>query len=167
MSEALASIETSLNLEQLQLICNRLAGQLNAGDCLLLNGPLGSGKTQLVTCLAKALGAVDPVTSPTYGLANFYLTERMPILHIDTYRLADQAEFRQLGLDEYFDSHLVLAEWGEKISSDFEDYLEITLAFPDDQREADSSTMPVRLLTFSWSSCRWQNKVEQALKSIG
>ncbi|MEP1209326.1 MAG: tRNA (adenosine(37)-N6)-threonylcarbamoyltransferase complex ATPase subunit type 1 TsaE [Rhizobiaceae bacterium] len=163
----MASIKTSLDLEQLQLVCTRLAGQLKAGDCLLLNGPLGSGKTQLVTCLAGALGSVDPVTSPTYGLANFYHTDRMPILHIDTYRLADQAEFRQLGLDEYFDSHLVLVEWGEKVRSDFEGPLIVTLAFPDDHRNADSAAAAIRLLTFSWVSPHWQNKVEQALKGIG
>ena len=114
MSGALASVEKSFDLPQLQRLCEALAKQLQAGDCLLLNGPLGSGKTQFVSCLARALCSTDQVSSPTYGLANFYQTSSVPILHIDTYRLEDQAEFRQLGLDEYYDSHLVLVEWGAK-----------------------------------------------------
>ncbi|NKB53978.1 MAG: tRNA (adenosine(37)-N6)-threonylcarbamoyltransferase complex ATPase subunit type 1 TsaE [Rhizobiaceae bacterium] len=160
MCEALASIEKRLDLEQLQQVCDRLAEQLRAGDCLLLHGPLGSGKTQFVSCLAVALETTDPVSSPTYGLANFYHTGRMPILHIDTYRLADEAEFRQLGLDEYFDSHLVLVEWGEKVRSSFEDVLEVTLAFAD---EFDGS----RQIAFSWHSPHWQAKIEHALKGQG
>ena len=162
MSGTLESIEKSIDLTQLKTLCDRLAQRVGRGDCILLYGPLGSGKTQFVTCLAEALNCTDQVSSPTYGLANFYHTDSAPILHIDTYRLADQAEFRQLGLDEYFDSHLVLVEWADKVRSVFEDPLEVTIAFP--ESDADAS---VRQLTLSWQSKHWQAKVEHALQGIG
>ena len=157
----MASIEKSFDLPLLQQFCERLAQLLSAGDVVLLNGPLGSGKTQLVTCLAQSLGSVDQVSSPTYGLANFYQTSHMPILHIDTYRLEDQAEFRQLGLDEYFDSHLVLVEWGAKVQSDFDEPLEVSLDFA-----GDDSNDGMRTLIFSFEGTDWQTRVEQALKEI-
>ena len=157
----MASIEKSFDLPLLQRFCERLAAQLRAGDALLLNGPLGSGKTQFVTCLAQSLGSVDQVSSPTYGLANFYQTSHVPVLHIDTYRLEDQAEFRQLGLDEYFDSHLVLVEWGAKVQSDFEDPLEVAFDFA-----GGGANDGTRTLTFSFDGTDWQARVEQALKEI-
>ena len=162
----MASIEKTLDLQQLKQVCDKLAQGLNAGDCLLLNGPMGSGKTQFVTCLAQSLKSVDPVSSPTYGLANFYHTSRMPILHIDTYRLADQAEFRQLGLDEYFESHLVLVEWGEMVRSDFEDVLDVTLAFPENHQSEEPADATTRQLIFSWQATSWQARVEQALMGV-
>ena len=152
-SSALAKHEINLDLDALQLTCTRLAERLQAGDSILLHGPLAAGKTQFVNFLAAALGSVDPVTSPTFGLANFYKTGGVPILHIDTYRLEDQAEYRQLGLDEYYDSHITLVEWGEKVRSDFEDPLEVFLDFGAEGQ---------RNVTFSWQASRWASIVDHA-----
>lgn len=155
------SVEKSLDLHQLKQLCLQLAQNLGTGDCILLDGPLGSGKTQFVTLIAEALASSDQVSSPTYGLANFYHSPTLPILHIDTYRLADQAEFRQLGLDEFYDSHLVLVEWAEKVRSDFENPLQVRLFFADDTADTTS-----RRLVLSWESDDWRAKVEHALKGI-
>lgn len=157
-SGSLAKLETNLGLEDLQRSCERLAERLQAGDSILLHGPLAAGKTQFVNFLAQALGSVDPVTSPTFGLANFYKTGGVPILHIDTYRLEDQAEYRQLGLDEYYDSHITLVEWGEKVRSDFEDPLEVFLDFGAEGE---------RKVTFSWPTKRWASVVDHAAPSQG
>lgn len=158
MSSTLAKLEKNLGLEDLRQVCIRLAERLQAGDSILLHGPLAAGKTQFVNFLAGALGSVDPVTSPTFGLANFYKTGNVPVLHIDTYRLEDQAEYRQLGLDEYYDSHITLVEWGEKVRSDFEDPLEVSLDFGAEGE---------RQVTFSWQAKRWASIVDHAVESEG
>ena len=64
-----------------------VAGQLRAGDVVLLHGELAAGKTTFVAGAAAALGSADQVTSPTFMLAQFYAGGRVPVLHIDTYRL--------------------------------------------------------------------------------
>jgi tRNA threonylcarbamoyladenosine biosynthesis protein TsaE len=81
-----------------------------------LNGPLGAGKTRLVQAVAEASG-VDrrTVTSPTFVLVQEYHASRT-IYHADAYRLADDDEFWQLGLDERFEQPvLVFIEWAERI----------------------------------------------------
>lgn len=156
-------MQTHADLTDLKRICQRLAERLQPGDSILLHGPLASGKTQFVILLAEALETRDPVTSPTFGLANFYETGSVPILHIDTYRLNSQAEFHQLGLDEYFDSHIVLVEWGDKVRSDFEDPLEITFELSG-EKSSDGSSLQ-RSITFESTDPRWQSIVEHALQA--
>ena len=73
-----------------------VAGQLQVGDVVLLHGGLAAGKTTFVTAVAAALGSPDQVTSPTFMLAQFYSGGRVPVLHLDTYRLTGVAEFRDL-----------------------------------------------------------------------
>jgi tRNA threonylcarbamoyladenosine biosynthesis protein TsaE len=94
-----------------------LAAVLPEGATVALRGTLGAGKTRLVQAIAAALG-VDRrgVVSPTFVLVQEYQGRRR-ICHVDAYRLADQDEFFQLGVDEFFESDaLVLIEWAERIS---------------------------------------------------
>lgn len=151
--------QATFDIAGLEGFCTVLAAQLRAGDCLLLNGPLGSGKTQIVKFLAQALKCSDPVTSPTYGLANFYATQSMPILHIDTYRLSSIDEFHQLGLDEYFDSHLTLVEWGDQVKNEFYDHLELWLDFAT-EKQATGSNEQRRRIEFTGRGKRWTPVIE-------
>ena len=85
---------------------------------LLLKGDLGAGKTCLVTGLAKGLGSNYEVSSPTFTLINEYKGGRLPLYHIDLYRLDQQAQIESLGLDEYFDGSGVCAvEWPERLGA--------------------------------------------------
>jgi tRNA threonylcarbamoyladenosine biosynthesis protein TsaE len=95
-----------------------LASGLKAGDVLLLKGDLGAGKTCLVTGLAQGLGSSFEVSSPTFTLINEYKGGRLPLYHIDLYRLEEKAQIEGLGLDEYFDGDGVCAvEWPERLGS--------------------------------------------------
>lgn len=87
---------------------------------LALHGTLGSGKTELARAIACALGVPsDEVTSPTYVLVHRY-NGRVPIYHIDLYRVKSLAEAWDLGLDEIFESEsLTIIEWADK----FENFL--------------------------------------------
>ncbi len=92
-----------------------LAALLDAGDLVVLSGPLGSGKTFLARALCRSLGVPreQRVTSPTFGLVHEY-TGRLPIRHADLYRIESAVELQELGLDAARDDGAVLlVEWGE------------------------------------------------------
>lgn len=102
------------SLADTQAFAEALARRLPDGALLLLNGPLGAGKTTLVQFLAKALGFTGEVTSPTYTLIHEYPTPQGLIVHIDAYRMADQEELYHLGLEDYLpEARLILIEWGK------------------------------------------------------
>lgn len=79
-----------------------LGRQLQAGDIVMLRGPLGAGKTTLTQGLARALGVAEPVTSPTFVLMNEY-AGAPPLLHLDAYRLEglEWDELRDAGLEDF------------------------------------------------------------------
>lgn len=93
-----------------------LAATLLPGTVIALIGTLGAGKTRLVQAVAAALGVpAGEATSPTFVLVNEY-RGRLPIYHIDAYRLRDEDEFRELGPEEYFDSAgVTFIEWADRV----------------------------------------------------
>ncbi len=96
-----------------------LADVLPAGTVIALVGTLGAGKTRLVQAVAAALGVLrDAVTSPTFMLVNEYAGGRLPVYHIDAYRLHDEDEFLELGPEEYFDgAGLTFVEWADRVEN--------------------------------------------------
>lgn len=83
-----------------------------------MSGPLGAGKTTFIKYLAKQLGSIDSVRSPTYTLANMYKTDGgKKIYHLDLFRIRDVAEWIDIGIDDYIadPNAVVFIEWPEKI----------------------------------------------------
>lgn len=95
-----------------------LAATLSPGDCIALHGELGAGKTQFVRGLVRALGG-DPqqVSSPTYVLLHLYQTPRMPVFHLDAYRVAGADDFEAIGFAELLDQQgIVIVEWASRVA---------------------------------------------------
>jgi tRNA threonylcarbamoyladenosine biosynthesis protein TsaE len=107
-----------------------LAGLLLPGDVVLLIGELGAGKTCFAQGVARGLEVNEQVTSPTFTLMREY-RGRLPLYHLDAYRLDGAADLFTIGADEYLDGDgILLVEWGDRARDFFTmDHLEITFFF--------------------------------------
>ena len=109
-------------------IAAEFANTLKGGEFIAMYGDLGAGKTAFVQGLARALGIVQHVASPTFTIVNEY-EGRLPLYHFDVYRIADPDEMYEIGYDDYLDSGGVcIVEWAELIEELFpEDYIKISI----------------------------------------
>jgi tRNA threonylcarbamoyladenosine biosynthesis protein TsaE len=90
----------------------RLAERLAPGDVVLVSGDLGAGKTTLIRGAARALGVTEPVTSPTFTIGQRYAGGRLPISHLDLYRLEDMDGEDPALLDDYLGGDgIAFVEW--------------------------------------------------------
>ncbi|WP_227992019.1 MULTISPECIES: tRNA (adenosine(37)-N6)-threonylcarbamoyltransferase complex ATPase subunit type 1 TsaE [Microbacterium] len=132
-------IATSEEMEQLGF---RIGEQLEAGDLLILTGPLGAGKTTFTRGLAEGLGVRGPVQSPTFVIARTHpsLVGRAPLVHVDAYRLGSAAELEDLDLD--LERSVVVIEWGRGMAEDLADaWWDIELERPVGVSELDSGEL--------------------------
>lgn len=109
----------------------RIGARLEAGDLLILTGPLGAGKTTFTRGLADGLGVRGPVQSPTFVIARTHpsLVGRAPLVHVDAYRLGSEAELEDLDLD--LDRSVVVVEWGRGMAEELaETWWDIELERP-------------------------------------
>lgn len=94
-----------------------LAPLLKSGDALLLDGPLGAGKTSFARALIRALAGPEiEVPSPSFNLVLTYETPVGTVSHFDLYRIADPRELDELGLDEALSDGVTLIEWPDRLS---------------------------------------------------
>src|SRR3990172_4717976 len=129
------------------------------GDVLLLQGPLGTGKTLLTQGLAKGLGITAPVTSPTFIIVNQY-PGPLILYHVDLYRIEATAEAIDLGLDDYFfGDGVCVVEWPERAPSAMPpEHLLVALEHVGEQE---------RRFSFQPEGGRYQTLLEQLREAIG
>jgi tRNA threonylcarbamoyladenosine biosynthesis protein TsaE len=118
-----------------------LAGLLRPGDTVLLEGPIGAGKTHLARALIRfRLGRAEDVPSPTFTLVQTYAAPGAEIWHADLYRLSHPDEVWELGLDDAFRTAICLVEWPDRLGHHLpEDALRIRLTTAGDGRQAEIS----------------------------
>ena len=103
---------TTDSAEATQTLAGRLADRLEPGDVVTVAGELGSGKTTFVRGACRALGVVQPVTSPTFTIGHRY-RGRADVSHLDLYRFAGFSPAEWGDLEPYFEDAIVFVEWPE------------------------------------------------------
>lgn len=100
-------------------LAEAIAPALVAGDVVLLEGPIGAGKSHfcraVIACLLGLEGRSEDIPSPTYTLVQTYRLARFEIWHADLYRLTGPSQVIELGLEDAFDTALVLVEWPDRL----------------------------------------------------
>lgn len=130
----------------------RLAAAIRPGDVVTLSGDLGAGKTTLARGLLAALGLEGEAPSPTFAIVQTYAPPetRLPVAHIDLYRLDDPDEAEELGLDDLRYDHLLLVEWPERLGAlVWPDALALDLA-----RDANGGRVLTAKVPAAWEA-RW------------
>ena len=112
-----------------------LASRLSAGSVVLLFGDLGAGKTAFVRGLAEGLGILaEDVSSPTFTIMQEYRGGRLPLYHVDLYRLDNSREVDELGLDELTANGILAIEWADKLAQRHPGAVNVRLRHGDDDR---------------------------------
>ena len=120
-SEKIVFSAFSLSLKQTRKIALRIFKKLEQGDCVLMSGDLGAGKSVIVREILKIAGITNNVTSPTFTLVNEYKTQYYHFYHFDMYRLESEEEAINIGFEEILDDKFAIKfiEWPEKVESFF------------------------------------------------
>ena len=153
---------TAATADDTRTIGTSIAPLLRARDALVLTGELGAGKTTFVQGLAAGLGVEEHVASPTFTLIREY-HGRLPVAHVDVYRLDRIQDVVDLALDEVADGNAVLVvEWGDAVDELLpDDRLRIELTTIDVSGADETRRVAIRPQGRSWAE-RW-GEVEQAL----
>jgi tRNA threonylcarbamoyladenosine biosynthesis protein TsaE len=144
--------------DETQAVGSALAGALRPGDLVVLAGELGAGKTTFAKGVARGLGVEETVTSPTFTIVQEY-EGRVPVAHVDVYRLDRLQELYDLGLEELLDDHVTLVEWGDAIAPGLpNDRLVVRLAGGADE---------TRTIEFVPHGAAWVSRRRQIADAVG
>ena len=105
----------TLTREDTQALGMQLAQALKRGDVVLMTGDMGAGKSEFSRGVARGLGITCAVPSPSFTILNVYEEGRIPLYHFDWYRIGDESELTDMGLDEFVGGDgVALIEWHER-----------------------------------------------------
>jgi tRNA threonylcarbamoyladenosine biosynthesis protein TsaE len=109
-------MKIEFNLDEIEVVANQIL-DTNPEKVILFNGEMGAGKTTFIKVLCKQLGVKNPTSSPTFSLVNEYqITNNQLVYHFDVYRLKNQNEALDMGIEDYlYSGNWCFIEWSEKI----------------------------------------------------
>ncbi|EOL47797.1 tRNA (adenosine(37)-N6)-threonylcarbamoyltransferase complex ATPase subunit type 1 TsaE [Enterococcus caccae] len=148
------------NPEETETIAKIIGSVADPGDTIILSGDLGAGKTTMTKGIALGLGIDQMIKSPTYTIIREYQQGRLPLYHMDVYRIENGAD--DLGLDEYFEGDgLSVVEWG-KLLGEFlpADYVDITI----EKDPEDMEKRKLRIQAFGKKSEQFLSRIQQKME---
>jgi len=153
---------TTKGANETEAVGEAVGSQLRAGDLVVLTGDLGAGKTTFTKGLARALGVSRPVTSPTFTIVQEY-EGRVPVAHVDVYRLDRIQELYDLGFEELLEDRVTVVEWGEAVALVLpRDRVDVRIAMVDDD---DRRVLEIVASGPAWSARR--PALDAALAAFG
>ncbi len=141
------------NLKETLNLGKKLSQKLNPQSIVLLKGPIGAGKTSFVQGIAKGLSISEDITSPTFALSHHYNSGKIPLIHLDLYRLDNISKAREFFLTEEEEAHLnqaiLIIEWPELIEPIIDNCWKIEISYAKNFGRHYEIRDPKNLLTFS------------------
>ncbi len=149
------------SVETTRALGGALAAILCEGDLIILSGDLGAGKTALAQGIGAGLGVSEPMLSPTFTVVREYIG-RLPLQHLDVYRLGHLQEVLDLGIDEVLDIGVTIVEWGDAaLDALGDERLEITISLLPEGADSD------RLLVFQIFGEAWSSRSDDLQRLVG
>ena len=141
------------NLKETLNLGEKLSQKLNPLSIVLLKGPIGAGKTSFVQGIAKGLYISEDITSPTFAISHHYNSGKIPLIHIDLYRLENTSTAKEVFFyeeEEALQSRAILViEWPELIEPLIENFWKIDITYAKNYGRHYEIRDPKNLLTFS------------------
>ena len=141
------------NLKETLKLGKKLSHKLNPQSIVLLQGPIGAGKTSFVQGIAKGLSISEDITSPTFALSHHYNSGRIPLIHLDLYRLDNISSAKEVFLSEVEEAlqsqAILVVEWPELIEPLIENFWKIKITYAKNSGRYYEIRDPKNLLTFS------------------
>ncbi len=141
-------------------VASTIAACSRVGDIIVLAGEMGAGKTAFAQGFGRALGVVEPITSPTFTLVQTYATPRGLFHHADVYRLEQLHEVADLALGELAEFRgIVVVEWGDVVSAVLGEHLEVRLGLAAEPPDDDQPLLDhARRITITPSGRTWAER---------
>ena len=141
------------NLKETLNLGKKLSKKLNPQSIVLLQGPIGAGKTSFVQGIAKGLSISEDITSPTFALSHHYYSGKIPLIHLDLYRLEKIASAKEIFFSEEEEAlqikAILVVEWPELIEPLIKDFWKINISYAKNCGRNYEIRDPKNLSTFS------------------
>ena len=141
------------NLAETLNLGSKLSEKLNAQSIVLLKGPIGAGKTSFVQGIAKGLSISEDITSPTFALSHHYSSGKIPLIHLDLYRLENIASAKEVFFTEEEEAlqnqAILVIEWPELIEPFIKNFWKVEISYAKNYGRHYEIRDPKNLLTFS------------------
>ena len=141
------------NFEETLNLGKKLSHKLNSQSIVLLKGPIGAGKTSFVKGIAKGLSICEEITSPTFALSHHYNSGKIPLIHLDLYRLQSSSSAKEVFFTEEEEAlqskAILIIEWPELIEPLIKDFWKIEISYAKNYGRNYLIRDPKNLLTFS------------------